>query len=332
MRKIRRKHLKISIIVPVHNIEKYLKECILSIVNQSYKEYEIILVDDGSTDLSGEICDELKKKYNNINVIHKKNGGAASARNMGIASAKGEYIFCMDGDDFLKDEKFLEKIADKLAKNKVDFLQFPYLTCAESGNNISENDMELRINENDQLTYEEKIKNMIGTKWFTISPWSKVIRTAFLRENNIVFEEGMCVEDIDWSFEILDKAKSVGILESAGYVYRKRETSTSRRMSEKQIRDYISILEKWQSYLTTYDSALREAYLGYLAYEFYICLGMIYCAKGISGKKEFYIRMKRIDNITDYSINLKTRVCKVIYKIFGLHVASVIMGKYIKSK
>ena len=91
--------MKISIIIPVYNVEKYLRECLDSILAQSYKDFEIILVDDGSTDSSGNICDEYSMKYENIKVLHKNNNGLSSARNAGLDIAQGEYILFIDSDD-----------------------------------------------------------------------------------------------------------------------------------------------------------------------------------------------------------------------------------------
>ena len=92
---------KISVIVPVYNVEKYIGECIKSIINQDYENIEIILVDDGSNDKSGEICDEYTLKDKRVKVIHKENGGVSSARNRGIESSTGEYIAFVDGDDYV---------------------------------------------------------------------------------------------------------------------------------------------------------------------------------------------------------------------------------------
>ena len=95
---------KISIIIPVYNVEKYIERCLESILNQAFNEYEVIIVNDGSTDNSGKICDKYSEINKNINVIHKKNGGVSSARNLGIDVAKGEYIARMDDDDISRKE------------------------------------------------------------------------------------------------------------------------------------------------------------------------------------------------------------------------------------
>ena len=99
---------KISVIVPVYNVEKYLRKCIESILNQTFREFELILVDDGSTDSSGKICDEYALKDSRIKVIHKENGGASSARNAGLDVAKGEYIGFVDSDDWIEMDMYGE--------------------------------------------------------------------------------------------------------------------------------------------------------------------------------------------------------------------------------
>lgn len=112
----------ISVIIPIYNVEKYLKKCIDSIINQTYKNLEIILVDDGSPDNCGKICDEYAKKDQRIRVIHKKNGGLSDARNAGIDIAKGKYIAFVDSDDYVEKE-YIEIMYKELKKNNVKIVQ-----------------------------------------------------------------------------------------------------------------------------------------------------------------------------------------------------------------
>ena len=109
----------ISVIVPVYNVEQYLKKCVDSIVNQTYKNLEIILVDDGATDSSGEICDELEKLDNRIKVYHKENGGLSDARNYGVERATGSYVGFVDSDDYI-DAEMYEKLYDAITKEAAD--------------------------------------------------------------------------------------------------------------------------------------------------------------------------------------------------------------------
>ena len=109
----------VSIIVPVYNVEKYIERCVNSLLNQTYKNYEIILVDDGAIDQSGIICDRLQRKYSCIRTIHQNNLGVSAARNTGIRNARGEYIAFVDGDDFV-DKKYIDILLKSLNKYKAD--------------------------------------------------------------------------------------------------------------------------------------------------------------------------------------------------------------------
>ena len=115
----------ISIIVPVYNMEEYLHECVDSILSQTFKDYEIVLVDDGSVDTSPALCDQLAKEHSNIKVVHKPNGGLGSARNAGVSNAAGDYIFFVDADDFLNDANCLQRLSLHLKEREYpDLLLF----------------------------------------------------------------------------------------------------------------------------------------------------------------------------------------------------------------
>ena len=118
--------LVISVIIPVYNVERYLLECIDSVLSQSYKNIEIILVDDGSTDSSSLICDQIKEKSDKVVVIHKQNGGLSDARNAGIQVATGEYILFLDSDDFWDDKNAVFNLVNRVTKTQADVLNFSY--------------------------------------------------------------------------------------------------------------------------------------------------------------------------------------------------------------
>ena len=123
---------KVSIILPIYNVEKYLEKCVNSVINQTYQNIEVILVDDGSKDSSGRICDKLVESDNRIKVIHKKNGGLASARNAGYEAATGEYIMYIDSDDCVKEET-VKRCVDVIEKDKSDVVIFGYEKMSEDG-------------------------------------------------------------------------------------------------------------------------------------------------------------------------------------------------------
>lgn len=185
----------ISIIMPVYKVEKYLSESIDSVVNQSYKNIEIILVDDGSPDNCGKICDEYAKKDNRIKVIHKVNEGVSVARNKGIEIANGEYVFFFDSDDIMC-EGILEAIAEN-AKSDCDIQTYSIERISVEGHQIEDN--ELMIKEG---TYEknEFLRKYVGTR--NGFPWGagrNVYKMQLIKENNISFPKGITVaEDADF--------------------------------------------------------------------------------------------------------------------------------------
>ncbi|MCT8647817.1 glycosyltransferase, partial [Glaesserella parasuis] len=130
--------MRFSVIIPVYNVEKYIIQCLNSVVYQSFSDIEVILVNDGSKDSSGTICDEYAKNDTRIKVIHKENGGLSSARNVGLKSAVGEYILFLDSDDFWLTERFLEDIdrVIETSSNNLDMIVFPFSYYLSDNKNI----------------------------------------------------------------------------------------------------------------------------------------------------------------------------------------------------
>ena len=208
---LRRKKCLLSIVVPVYNVEKYLERCITSIVKQDMSNIEIILVDDGSSDMSGLICDRLASEYpDTINVIHKKNGGLSSARNTGIYNACGRYIFFLDSDDSVVDN-FIEKIKKRLEIDKYDIIEFKACWEREFGkaNPI--------CNENEKLVTakEEICKILMNKKGNEIC--FKIYRKELF--DNIIFPVGKAYEDIAVTYKLLMKAEKILNIDSEYYIY-----------------------------------------------------------------------------------------------------------------
>lgn len=184
----------ISVIIPVYNVEKYLKRCVQSVLSQTYENLEIILVDDGSPDKSGDICDEYAQKYKKIRVVHKKNGGLSSARNAGMKIASGEYIGFVDADDDI-DNHMYEKLYDVVEQYQVDFVMSDYMRIVEEkkkflkttkiqGGYYSKEDIRKNI-------YPQLIMNEGLEYGPLLSVCHCLYRTDFLKKNNLIFDEGV---------------------------------------------------------------------------------------------------------------------------------------------
>ena len=196
----------ISVIVPVYNVEEYLDRCVESIVNQTYQNLEIILVDDGSTDSSGKKCDKWANKDNRIVVIHKKNGGQSSARNQALKIAKGDLIGFVDSDDYI-DSTMYEKLIDCLNNNNCDIVectkidfdnQTPKCISIGSGNVLVFN-------------RKEAIEDFIKEKHFKCTVWNMLLKASIAK--NVMFDEGKTHEDILWPYRAYMLAERISYVD-----------------------------------------------------------------------------------------------------------------------
>lgn len=213
----------ISVIIPIYNVEEYLGQCIESVLNQSYNKLEIILVDDGSTDRSGIICDDFKAIDNRIVVIHKQNGGAASARNMGLSVAKGEYIGFVDSDDYV-DKNFFERLFLAARVNDADMSCMDYKEVYEDGEEYKEGIKDIIILKNKDFLME--IAKPESDLNITFCMWTKLFKRSLLE--NIQFPDGMNYEEIVPITKAVMKANRCVFVKEKRYFYRLRNGSITR--------------------------------------------------------------------------------------------------------
>ena len=191
----------ISIIVPVYNVEEYLDRCIQSVLNQSYKNIEIILVDDGSTDKSLEICNKYKKETK-IKVFHKKNGGLSSARNFGMKKIKGKYIYFLDSDDYISINT-IEILYNSLKNNNGDISCAKELFVYDSVTNLEANKDFGVIN----YTSENALESILYMNGISNSACNKLYKKELF--NNIIFPEGKLYEDLGCIYKVIGKANKI---------------------------------------------------------------------------------------------------------------------------
>lgn len=220
--------MKFSVIIPVYGVERFLEECVNSILSQTYQEYEIILVDDGSPDNCPTICDNYLKKDSRIKVIHKENGGISSARNEGLLIAKGEYIIFVDSDDYICDLLFLEKISRRIEEYQEEVVLFGCkIEYADGRFSISRNNYNLdTINKKDK---DKTLEELFNQNNFPGAAWIMCVKKEIIDFNGFRFRIGVTAEDFEWIVKILLAAKTIGAINGIQYVYRKREGSITSR-------------------------------------------------------------------------------------------------------
>jgi len=232
----------LSIIVPVYNVENYLAQCVDSIINQPYNDFELILVDDGSTDKCGEICDSYAESDKRIKVIHKENGGLSSARNVGLDIAKGKYLSFIDSDDFISEDYYQQNIQFMLSNSKIDILVSQFCRFDNNNNSVVFNKKRLLQKKADIVSYMMSTE-YIGSAWINIYK-----KNIFL---NVRYPEGKIFEDGYILTEIVDKANCVYISDIGIYYYRMRKDSI---MGSKKSQKY------WCDILETHNKQLDYCY------------------------------------------------------------------------
>lgn len=311
-----------SIIVPVYNIENYIEYCIESIIRQTFKNYELIIVDDGSVDESANIVDRYKT-FKNIKVYHKKNGGLSDARNFGIKHASGQYLMFVDGDDFLYDKYSLEKIANSI-KTKPDILQYRMVYYYDKNKKYvhSKNIQQLASNKTLYVLHELNKNSDVS-----ISACDKVVKNQLIKNYKLYFEKGLSSEDLQWSLKLYLKANEVCILDSEIYAYRQqRPNSISSTKTTKKVESLYYIIKCWLNH--NYENDLeKDIYLNIISY-WYIILRTKYPAKIYP--KEIKCNFKKLDNyLLKFDENNKVKKVVKVKRIFGMKITILLLKMYI---
>lgn len=231
----------ISIIIPVYKVEKYLEKCIKSVLSQTYKNLQIILVDDGSPDNCGNICDDYAKIDNRIEVIHKANGGLSDARNVGLKVARGEYIGFVDSDDYVSNEMF-ENLYNTLISNDADVSICNFYIVIDNKNIIKNADNGVKI-----YNKLEILKEILLDKKIQSYAWNKLYKRELFKD--IEYPVGKKYEDIGTTFYILEKCSKIAVSGSPEYYYITRGDSIVNNNTEGTVIDYISLISDRYDYI-----------------------------------------------------------------------------------
>ncbi len=237
--------MKFSIIIPVYDVEEYLPNCVESILSQTFTDYEVILIDDGSTDSSGALCDQYARRHPAFQVIHQANKGQSAARNAGLERARGEYLLFMDSDDFYVDACCLRRISERA--DGCDLVVFNWTIDGQAFGQPAGPQAGLAANYANGAEYlTAALRENPEYPWY---PWPYAIRTGYWREFGFCFREGIVYEDVELLYRVLLPARRVCVISDVIYAYRQyrpRSTTTApdaRRLSnllwagEKNIRE-----------------------------------------------------------------------------------------------
>lgn len=254
---------EISVIVPVYNVEKYLSKCIDSILRQTFTDFEIILVDDGTEDISGQICDDYVHRYHNVQVIHQRNKGLALARECGLSAAKGRYVTFVDSDDWIE-KQMLEVMHKQAIDTKADVVCSCFRRFYDEKDKIE--DFNVKSGTIICESKKEMIYHLHVTRQLSTSAWAKLIRRKMLE--NVHFPEKLAIgEEHDMVVQMIFQTTKLVLIDDVFYNYRIRKKSISRSgYNEKyknSLNNYFAIERKMECLFPEYKTEIRGFYAEY---------------------------------------------------------------------
>lgn len=315
---------KISIIVPVYKVEPYIHKCIDSILNQTFKDFELILVDDGSPDNCGNICDEYAEKDKRVVVIHKKNGGLSSARNAGLDIARGEYIGFVDSDDYIESDMY-ELLYNICVENMCEIascssiIYFPDRTVVNGGHGLIIHD---KFN---------AMKTMLEGELYDEVVWVKLFKKSVI--GDIRFPLGRIYEDTAFTYKLIDRAQRICTKGEAKYNYIKRENSTMDRAVKTVKIDAVLVYEEMYKFMENKYPELCDIVALKLANNSMSIMNSIIYNKTFDSNKEKYYNVantlkkyfRKTIGLSEYSRNVKILLCanRLSPKIYKLIVSKI---------
>ena len=314
----------ISIVVPVYNVAPYLERCVQSVLRQTYKNLEVILVDDGSTDGSDELCDKLALTDTRILVIHQENQGLSGARNTGIHYATGEYIAFIDSDDEWLLNDGLEKLL-KTTSNDNDLIIFKGVNIWKDGRRTPFGDYD--VEHISHLPDAQTVFSyLVEAQLFQMSACFLLIRRKFLKDNELYFPHGLISEDVQWSLILWQHVRSVCVTNLEFYGYHHHSNSISTTISLRVYESYDKIFSYWkvQCDKGCENAAAIRTYLSLL----WVSISYVYNRLKIDEKPIAFNILKHHVDLFSHATTPKSRRVARILKIWGVKNTVVYLGRY----
>ena len=314
--------MKVSVVIPVYNVKPYLERCVQSVLRQTYKDLEIILVDDGSTDGSGEFCDKVAASDQRICVIHQKNQGQSSARNAGIRQATGEYIAFLDSDDGWLLDDGLEKL---LQKDKADLIVYKRVDIWSNNLRVTSADYDLE-NIASLPDTQAVFLHLVETQQLQISACFLLVRRRLLLDYDIFFPLGILSEDVFWSTQLWQHAETVRFTNMNLYGYYHREASTTTTPTIRYYQSYDQIFTYWKAQCDAGCKNSRAIRI-YMA-NLWVSRGYAYHTLADIDKPEALSILKKHSDVLEYSSTTKSKRVRKLVQFMGIKSTVIILGWY----
>lgn len=305
--------MKFSVVIPVYNVEKYLDQCVKSVISQTYRDFEVILVDDGSPDRSGTMCDAWSEKDNRIHVIHQENGGLSAARNTGIRFASGDYVMFLDSDDWWADEHVLGAVAACLEKTGADVLSFNYRKSYDGNLDPTYFPETLPSSE----AAEDLAQMLQFDRWVT-GACNKSICRNLLTKNELYFRTGITSEDIDWTLRLALCAENFAFANVCVFIYRQHASSISHSVSPKKIECLCGNVQECIRLLAEAESEKADLMKPFVAYQYGTLLHNVAGLPASQRSEELMAGVREMKWLLNCSENGKVRLLRLCSRFVGL--------------
>ena len=318
--------MKVSFIVPIYNVEKYLSECVESILAQTYSDFEMLLVDDGSPDNCPALCDDWATKDSRIKALHKPNGGLSDARNYGLDHAQGDYVVFVDSDDFWVEKDCLERLMNVVdAHPECDFIGF---NCSYYYSDTKTYKKWVAYDESLSVPTDKNIVicSLVASGTFPMSACLKIIKRKSLSDMELHFIKGTIAEDIPWFIDLLEGTKKCMFVNQYIYAYRQNVAgSITASGNTKSTSDLFAIVKNEVAKMKNRSIAkdAKDALYSFLAYEFCILL-----TASSRMSKEIRKELMNYKWLLDYTSNPKVRKAAFVNKLFGIKVTELVLKFY----
>ena len=320
-----------SVIIPIYNVEAYLRQCVESVLTQSFQNIEVILVDDGSPDNCPAICDEYARQDPRVQVIHKANGGLSDARNCGIRAARGEYLLFPDSDDYWGDPEALETVHRRICQygEKADLVLFQSQVIYPDGTIIP--DSRCFPEQFNDMTKEEAPVCLMENGLLICGVGTKVVKRHFLLEHDLFFPVGVKSEDVHWIFRVMNAMPQYQYTDQYFYMYRKgRPGSITATVSYTHLSQLADMLEEFSDEGKYSCDTARRCALSMAAYHLSILMGYVSNLADPQQKKQLIRRIKAQKRLLAYDLHPRVKLVNKVRRFVGLDLTIMLLGAYMK--
>ncbi len=315
--------MRFSIIIPVYNAEATLETCLASVAMQNFPDYQVLIVDDGSTDDSLAVAKNYTDRDSRFSLLSIDHRGPGAARNEGLVHAQGDYVVHMDADDYWIREDLLQELENRICSQSADVYMFQMVKATEDGTVLTRFTKPPFARADRVLELKEVYEDLVKDGQTLAAAWNKCVKRDLLLEKKIRFREDVRGEDIDWVIRLFSHTQTICLMNLQAYAYIQRKTPT-RSTQKGAHNDLVAIVHDWGERCAAGGIAHSEAVAGLVAFQYAICLGHDH---HLTPEKKRI--MRRDTHLLNWGLDRKTKLTLRFYRLFGYNLTAAALRLYL---